>query len=186
MSAHSSRRRPASLVGNTSGYVLDRIIQTTGNAAGTEWTTTLYHQTSGTVSVSNTIGGSIWFKFRDLSVPVFGGEGCTQGYWKQRHPFDSWTAPYASSTLFSSVFADAFPGRTPVQVLRLNGGGLNALGRHTVAALLNAASPGVDYDLTVEEVISAFHTAYASGDRSTMSDQKNVFDMLNNQGCPLH
>lgn len=172
----------ASLVGNTPGYVLDRIVVTTGNGAPTE----LYNQTSGTVNVSNTIGGYIWFKFRDASVPVFGGEGCTPGYWKQRHHFDSWTAPYASSTLFGSVFANAFPGKTMVQVLRLGGGGLNALGRHSVAAMLSAASSGVDYDLTVAEVISAFNSAYASGDASMIEDQKNVFDMLNNQGCPLN
>lgn len=176
----------ASLLGNSPGYELDRIILTTGDGAGSESTTTLYDQTAGTVSVSNTIGGYIWFKFRDASIPEFGGEGCTPGYWKQRQHFDSWTAPYTTSTLFSSVFADAFPGKTLVQVLGLNGGGLNALGRHTVAALLSAASSGVDYDLTVAEVISAFNTAYASGDPATISYQKNVLDMLNNQGCPLN
>lgn len=172
------------VLGNSLGYELDRIIQTTGDGAGSESTTTLYNETTATVNVSNTIGGYIWLKFRDASVQ--GGEGCTPGYWKQRHHFDSWTAPYTSSTLFSSVFADAFPGKTLVQVLRLNGGGLNALGRHTVAALLSAASSGVDYDMTVAAVISAFNVAYASGDASTISNQKNVFDRLNNQGCPLN
>ena len=139
----------ASLVGNTPGYVLDRIVL-------------------------------------DGSVPVFGGEGCTPGYWKQRHHFDSWTAPYTANAMFTSVFANAFPGRTLVQVLRLGGGGINALGRHTVAALLNAASPDVDYDMTVAEVISAFNAAYASGNATMIENQKNVFDMLNNQGCPLN
>lgn len=172
----------ASLVGYTPGYVLDRIVVATGTAEPT----LLYGQTSATVNVSNTIGGYIWFKFRDPSVPEFGGEGCTPGYWKQPQHFDAWTAPYTSSTLFSSVFDNAFPGRTLVQVLRLNGGGLNALGRHAVAALLSAASSGVDYDMTVAEVISAFNAAYASGDASMITNQKNVFDMLNNQGCPLN
>ena len=37
-------------------------------------------------------------------------------------------------------FDDAFPGMTLLEVLSQGGGGLNALGRHTVAALLNAAS----------------------------------------------
>jgi hypothetical protein len=172
----------ASLVGNTPGYVLDRIVIATGTAEPTM----LYNQTSATVNVSNTIGGYIWFKFTDPSVPELGGEGCTPGYWKHPQHFDSWTAPYTSSTLFSEVFDNAFPGRTLVQVLRLNGGGLNALGRHAVAALLSAASADVDYDLTVEEVISAFNAAYASGDAAMISSQKNVFDMLNNLGCPLN
>lgn len=176
----------ASLIGYSPGYVLDRIVRTTGDGDGSEWTTTLYNVTDATVNVSNTIGGFIWFKFRDASVPSYGGEGCTPGYWKQRHHFDSWPSPYLSSTLFSSVFANAFPGKTLVQVLNLKGGGLNALGRHSVAALLNAASSGVDYDLTVAEVVAAFNAAYASGDPSIITNQKNVFDMLNNQGCPLN
>jgi hypothetical protein len=71
---------------------------------------------------------------------------------------------------------------TLLQVLNLGGGGLNALGRAAVAALLSAASPDVDYDLTVAQVISAFNTAYASG---VYEPTKDRLDALNNQGCPL-
>jgi hypothetical protein len=45
-------------------------------------------------------------------------------------------APYAPSTPFSAVFDDAFPGKTLLQVLQQGEGGLTALGRHTVAALV--------------------------------------------------
>ena len=50
-------------------------------------------------------------------------EGCTPGYWKQPQHFDSWVT-YSPSTLFSSVFDDAFPGLTllstaPVSMLSL-------------------------------------------------------------------
>ncbi len=176
----------AALLGYSPGYVLDRIVRTTGDGAGAEWTSALYDVTSATVDVSNRIGGSIWFKFRDRSLPAVGGEGCTLGYWKQQHHFDSWPAPFSPTTQFASVFANAFPGRTLVQVLRLNGGGLNALGRQAVAALLSAASADVDYDLAVADVITAFNAAYASADRRTITNQKDVFDMLNNQGCPLN
>jgi hypothetical protein len=81
------------------------------------------------------------------------------------------------------VFEDAFPGMTLVQVLDLGGGGLNALGRHTVAALLNAASGDVDYDLTALQVINAFNAVYPGGDYESL---KNRFDLLNNQGCPIN
>jgi hypothetical protein len=37
------------------------------------------------------------------------------------------------------VFEDAFPNQSLVQVLRRTGGGLDALDRHAVAALLNGA-----------------------------------------------
>jgi hypothetical protein len=115
-------------------------------------------------------------------TPPQKGEGCTPGYWKQEQHLDSWTAPYAPTTLFNDVFADAFPGMTLVQVLKLEGAGLNALGRHAVAALLSAASPEVDYQMSVADVIGAFDAAYASGDYETL---KNRLDVLNNQTCPL-
>lgn len=112
------------------------------------------------------------------------GEGCTPGYWKQSQHFDSYPAGYTSDMLFFDAFGvDAFPGLTLSQVAALGGGGLNALGRHAVAALLNSASDGVDYDLSEADVISAFAAAYASGDYET---QKNIFAGLNELGCPLN
>ena len=83
-----------------------------------------------------------------------GGEGCTPGYWKQSHHFDSWPAPYTPTMLFSDVFADdPFPGKTLHDVLKQGGGHIKALGRHTVAALLNAGQGAVDYAFTTSEVI---------------------------------
>ena len=141
--------------------------------------------TSATVNVSSTAGALIWFKIGGETEPPGGGEGCTPGYWRQEHHYDSWVN-YAPGDLFSSVFADAFPGETLGEVVRAKGGGLNALGRHAVAALLNAASAGVDYDYTEAEVIAAFNAAFASGDADIIEDQKDVFDFLNNQGCGLN
>lgn len=112
-----------------------------------------------------------------------GGQGCTPGYWKQDHHFGSWTAPYTPDTLFSDVFEDAFPGKTLVEVLAQGGGQEFALGRHTVAALLNAASPGVSYDLPVDSVIDMFNSAYPDGDYEALKD---YFENFNEQGCPLN
>ncbi len=113
-----------------------------------------------------------------------GGEGCTPGYWKQRQHFDSYPAGYSPSMLFVDVFGvDAFPNKTLLQVLGQGGGGLKALGRHAVAALLNAASGDVDYDRTPSEVISSFNAAWAAGSYETL---KNVFETFNEQGCPLN
>ena len=56
---------------------------------------------------------------------------------------------------------------------------------HAVAALLNAASPDVEYDYSVEQVITLFNAAYASADAGAIENQKDGFDFLNNQGCPL-
>lgn len=114
-----------------------------------------------------------------------GGDGCTPGYWKQDQHFDSYTAPYTPETLFSDVFEDAFPGLTLLDVMWQGGGGLNALGRHTVAALLNAASPDVDYSLSVDQVIDGFNAVHP-GSKSDYNDQKDVLEMYNELGCPLN
>jgi hypothetical protein len=115
--------------------------------------------------------------------PPGGGQGCTPGYWKQSHHFDSWPAPYTPSTQFSAVFENAFPGRTLHEVLSQGGGGLVALGRHTVAALLNAASSGVDYDLAVADVVSQFNGVFPGGNYNSL---QNSLAQLNEQGCPLN
>jgi hypothetical protein len=112
--------------------------------------------------------------------PGDGSEGCTPGYWKQTQHYGSWKG-YSPNQLFSSVFEDAFPGMTLVQVLGQGGGGLNALGRHTVAALLDAAS-GIDYGLTTAQVIQKFNDVYPGGGYEGLKDE---FATRNERGCPL-
>jgi hypothetical protein len=112
-------------------------------------------------------------------------QGCTPGYWKQQQHFDSWMV-FGPEDMFSAVFGnDAFPGMTLLQVLKQGGGGIKALGRHAVAALLNAASPGVSSDRTTEQVIDMFNTAYTSGDEENIENFKNFLNDSNEQGCPL-
>src|SRR5688572_19115438 len=82
--------------------------------------------------------------------------GCTPGYWKQDQHLDSWGGGLTPETLFVDVFGeDAFPGLTLFDVLELGEGDLDALGRHSVAALLNALAGDVDYPITDTEVIDA-------------------------------
>jgi hypothetical protein len=71
---------------------------------------------------------------------------------------------------------------TLLEVLQQGGGGLNALGRHTVAALLNAASDDVAFGPTPQQIIDAFNAVFPGGDYSTL---KNRLERLNEQGCPL-
>jgi hypothetical protein len=117
--------------------------------------------------------------------PPGGGEGCTPGYWKQPHHFDSWTHPYDPGDSFNTYFDNAFPGMTLLEVLKQGGGGLKALGRHTVAALLNAASAGVDYAFSPAAVISSFNAVYP-GSKSDYEALKNQFERENERGCPLN
>lgn len=111
--------------------------------------------------------------------PPGGGEGCTPGFWKT-HP-DVWPIP--TTTDFDGVFGrNAFtPDINLLQAAALKGGGLNALSRHAAAAYLNAISPVVSFNLTAGEVVAAFQAAFDSGDYNTTKD---LFEALNQQGCP--
>ena len=163
------------------GFVLDSIV--VDQLAGGVVTSTKYTGTNvATAYAGGTPLSGAVVTFYNSTEPVNGGgEGCTPGYWKQSQHFDSWPMAYTPDMLFSAVFDDAFPGMTLLEVLGQGGGGLKALGRHTVAALLNSGS--VDYDMSTSAVIDAFNDAYASGDYET---QKNIFAGYNEQGCPLN
>ena len=138
----------------------------------------------------NSFSDSLIWQLGALRIPLdedVGGEGCTPGYWKQPHHFDSWAAPYTPNMLFSDVFENAYPGKTLLQVLKLKGNatGLEALGRHTVAALLNSASAGVDYDLNTTDVVNMFNDAFP-GTKSQYNTLKSIFEDFNQQNCPLN
>jgi hypothetical protein len=168
-------------------------ITETGASAGTELEKIVTISTLGGVAEYfpptnsaavpvNYANGAIMF-FKNKETPHIGGQGCTPGYWKVRQHWDSYPAPYLPTTSFGSVFANVFPGRNFVQVMSTGGGGLIALGRHAVAALLNAQTGAVDYGLTPAQVIAMFNAAVASGDYERT---KNELAFLNERGCPLN
>jgi hypothetical protein len=114
--------------------------------------------------------------------PPTGQEGCTPGFWKN-HP-NAFPAPYSPTTTLGSVFTGLpanYAGLTFQQALSQGGGGLNALLRQAVAALLSATSPEVDYPLTADEVISLTNAAIASG---IYEPTKDLFDQYNNLEAP--
>lgn len=130
-----------------------------------------------------------------VSVPTQGGgQGCTPGYWKQPHHFDSWTS-YKPDDSIEDPFdvpgslnlARPEQGKvedlTLLEGLELRGGKVNALVRHAVAALLNASNPDVSYDLSVSEVVEKFNEAVSGGN---IKATKNEFESFNEQGCPLN
>jgi hypothetical protein len=111
------------------------------------------------------------------------GEGCADGFWKKHK--EAWAPTgYGPSDDFDATFGCAAfaPDITLMKALGLIGGGLNALARQAVAALLNAAHPTVDYALTVEEVIEKVQDAIESGDYETA---KGELEAYNNLSCPL-
>lgn len=128
-------------------------------------------------------------------------QGCTPGYWKQPQHFDSWTF-YSPYMKFYEIFGKtvtivwAQKGKpkpvtnpTLLQALEANGGGINALARQAVAALLNAASPMVhpipDFDTTAE-VIAAVQAVLNTPNTSDDEALKDKLDYSNNAWCPLN
>jgi hypothetical protein len=162
-------------------------------APGASVTVKVTHPTTtnscGTYTNTVTVTGSGLTRTDNASVtvncpppPTPAKQGCTPGYWKQSQHFDSYVG-YKPSQQFSSVFENAFPGKTLVQVLGLGGAGLNALGRHAVAALLNASNSSVDYGMTPQQVIDAFNAVFPGGNYEAL---KNQFEVRNEKGCPLN
>ncbi len=112
-----------------------------------------------------------------------GTQGCTPGYWKNH--VSAWPVTgYAPAMDFDTVFGvDAFtPNRTLLQAAGLGGGGMKALGRHAVAALLSASHPNVAYPLTAADVITLVQNAVMTGDIEATKDLLAGFNEL---GCPL-
>lgn len=125
--------------------------------------------------------------------PPPGGEGCTPGYWKNHAGADShsnggqmkpssWEGFDPSDGFDATFGVTSSFGGTLMEALTRGGGGEIALGRHAVAALLNAANSGVQYDLDVAGVIAVVQAAYGSGD---FEGAKDTLATLNEQGCPL-
>jgi hypothetical protein len=113
-------------------------------------------------------------------------EGCSQGFWKNR--LAAWSAtPYSPTDTVGSVFSGLPPSIASLKLsdaLRLRAGGLNALMRQAVAALLNAAHPSIDYPLTTAQVISMVNAAVANGGKAGIESLKDLLDGFNNLGAP--
>lgn len=131
-----------------------------------------------------------------------GDEGCTPGFWKNngdKHGASVWCDDLAPSTRFSDVFILDEPlivrgkGRSTItdptllEALNANGGGVNAMIRHGVAALLNACSDNVNYPineplpiiLMIEDTLNEIPGAY------TVDELHATFADWNEAGCPV-
>lgn len=115
-----------------------------------------------------------------FTPPMRGRNGCTPGFYKNN--FGAWAGSgFSPGDNYNTVFGVG-PSITLGVAVDANGGGLNALLRHSVAALISAGhgfSP-----LTVAEVISMVQNAINSGG-SAIETTKNSLETYNALGCPL-
>jgi hypothetical protein len=186
-----SRRRRAWLVAFLTMAILGGLLALAGSPASSiavAGETTTSSDSSTTSSSTSTSASTT----TSTTTPP-GQEGCTPGFWKQPQHLDAWVGFSPSQTL-ESVFdvPDAFglDDVTLLAALDFEGGPTTAdaaevLLRQAVAALLNAASPDVDYPLTVAEIIAEVNAALASGDRATILALAEELDTFNNLFCPL-
>lgn len=154
------------------GWQLTSITCDDANSSGNVSTTTAtFHVSSGQI---------VMCTFTDTSTEKIGRQGLTLGYWKQSQHFAAW-AIYTQSATFDSVFnVSVFPsGFTLLQALQQGGGGVNALGRQAVAALLDATSPSLDYPLYSWQVIQLVHDAITSGNAKTIQNLESQLDADN-------
>jgi hypothetical protein len=106
------------------------------------------------------------------------GEGCTVAFWRAEENLHHW--PEARQPSRSG--GDFFPGLTHIDILWLDGDGLNALGRQTVASLLSADHAGIDFGITSAQVGSAFRKAAGAGEYEGL---RNLLEALNQRDCPI-
>lgn len=127
--------------------------------------------------------------------PVLGSQGCTPGYWKNHT--DSWPAAgyspgqkvqsvFAQAALYPSLGSDTLHGALSFKGGSTLEGAAGNLLRASVASLLDASHPGVNYPRTPASVISDVNAALASGNRDTMLSLASEIDADNNLGCPLN
>jgi hypothetical protein len=136
---------------------------------------------SGSTLVARVSSKKWWIRCLALPRP---NQGCTPGYWKQEHHFDSWyatgfnpTDTFNATFGVTSAFGDAF---TLFDAVSQGGGGEKALGRQAVAALLNTVHADIAYG--VADVIAGVQNAYAT---QSFEPFKDELDKANNAGCPL-
>src|SRR4029079_2168351 len=126
--------------------------------------------------------------------------GLTPGFWKNNadnknaiawpHNPDGtlvWSPGQAVSTMFSALITVGSPyaDLSLADALALGGGGVEALLRHGISAVLGATSPFVAYPMTAAEVINAVNAAILAGDATGTENLKNKLAGYNNAEASL-
>jgi hypothetical protein len=150
--------------------------------------------TGKTATITLAAGQNINTIDAGLLSEKLGCEGGTPGYWKnnaEKKGASAWgptglTPSMKVSDVFSSFAPNSTLGKkTLVEALGLNGGGVNALLRHAVAAVLNARHTQVHYAATSFWIVTQVNAAVASNNSTTINNLKCQLDTWNNKYHPL-
>jgi hypothetical protein len=167
----------ATLILALGGFTLAAVISGVGFASG-ETTTSGTTPTDTTPTTTTT---------PPPPPPPPGGEGCTPGFWKNltQHG-EFWTLdPDAPVSSIFSAATGASGSQSLLEALQNGGGGIDALLRQAVAAVLSARAPAVDYPFTEAEIVALVNAAITGGDPDVIEDLKNQLDAANNLGSDI-
>jgi hypothetical protein len=130
-----------------------------------------------------------------------GNEGCTPGFWKNNAknweavawlptgylPGDSFECVFGVDVMLRGKGKATYPAPTLLEALDANGGGINALARHAVAALLNISHPDIAYagGMNVAGLIADVQEAVASGEDAIDALHLLLAD-YNEAGCSIN
>jgi hypothetical protein len=130
-----------------------------------------------------TVGLAIFLVTAFTAISSACDKGCTPGYWKQTQHFGNWTG-YSPDNYVDDVFSCG-PHITLLEGLQTGGGDINALTRHAVAALLNAAQWSCFDGGCINDIISAYCSAIA-GNSDDIEELKDRLAQANEENdCPL-
>lgn len=126
------------------------------------------------------------------------GFSFTPGFWKNDNSASHWEQTgFQKTDGFQAIFGvnTLFNSNTSLlDILNAKGGGADALGRHAVAAFLNASLPGSTYPYSPAEITSSVGAALtqhqinslslpgSSEDDSAIEDLKDIYEALNEDG----
>jgi hypothetical protein len=130
-------------------------------------------------------------------TPPPAGQGCTPGYWKnhtQSWPPTGYSTGQAVDSVFSRTASAPYVAQgdaTLLQALSFRGGSTiqgaaQILLRASVAAILNAAHPNVNYPRSVQAIVDDVNAALNTQNRDTILNLATALDNDNNRGCPLN
>lgn len=117
-----------------------------------------------------------------IVVPASAGScsGCTPGYWRQPHHFDSWPSPYTPDMQILDAFGCGPANTTLLDGLTARGGGENAFMRQAVAALLNEAHPELNFGGGPGDITTSACNNWGQ------EWWKDWIEYWNEIGCPLN
>jgi len=165
----------------------------TGLGAGAVIATLVSQPVLGAVPYNCTISGHA-----SGNVSTHGPEGnCAIGlshdYWKNHTNAGDWPAPFAPTQLFKYAGATGSlndapgvtTGKTMLQVLNLGGGGMTALAREVVCALLNAQQFAPNFPLNMAQIKQIWDEVVNTGQYQvnasvswSVDDVKNYLESL--------